>query len=77
MKKLSDRPRVGGTTGRIPWHPAFVEALQMELRDYRDVLEFYSEYQLTTEPLRIDCVVVRKAKNVEIRKNIAVNANYK
>jgi hypothetical protein len=71
MKNLSDRPRVGGTTGRIPWHPAFVEALQMELHDYRDVLEFHSEYQLTAEPLRIDCVVIRKAKDVEIRKNIA------
>jgi len=22
---------------RIPWHPAFVEALQMELQDYQDV----------------------------------------
>jgi len=56
---------------RIPWHPAFVEALQMELEDYRDVLEFLPEYQLTSEPLRIDCVVVKKTKNAVIRKNIA------
>jgi len=56
----------------IPWHPAFIEALQMELRDYQDALEFHPEYPLTSEPLQIDCVVVKKAKDVVIRKNIAV-----
>jgi len=58
-----------GTT-LIPWHPAFVEALQLELEDYKDVLEFHSELQLTTEPLRIDCVVIKKMKEVKIEKNI-------
>ena len=55
----------------IAWHPAFIEALQMELQAYQDVLEFHPEYQLTSEPLRIDCVVIKKKKNVEIKKNIA------
>ena len=55
----------------IPWHPAFIEALQMELAAYQDVFEFRPEYQLTAEPLRIDCVVIKKLKNVEIQKNIA------
>jgi hypothetical protein len=55
---------------RTGWHHAFVEALQMELYDYRDALEFHSEVQLTAEPLRIDCVVIRKAKDVAIKKNI-------
>jgi hypothetical protein len=58
-------------TRRIAWHPAFVEALQMELRAYRDVLEFKAEHQLTAEPLKIDCVVLKKAKNIVIKKNIA------
>jgi hypothetical protein len=71
MKSLSNRSRHGGTARRLSWHPAFFEALQMELREYRDALEFHSEYQLTAEPLRIDCVVIRKAKDVEIKKNIA------
>ena len=57
---------------RIPWHPAFVEALQMELQEYQDILEFHPEYQLTSEPLRIDCVVIKKVKDVVIKKNIAV-----
>ena len=55
----------------IQWHPAFVEAIQMELDVYSDSLEFIPEFQLTTGPLRIDCVIIKKAKNVVIEKNIA------
>ena len=55
----------------IPWHPAFIAAVQMELEDYKDSLEFHSEFQLTTEPLKIDCVIIKKAKNVIINKNFA------
>ena len=59
-------------SSQIPWHPAFIEALQMELEAYKDVLEFHPELQLTTEPLRIDCVVIKKTKEVKIKKNIGV-----
>jgi len=55
----------------IHWHPAFVEALQRELEAYEGELDFYPEFQLTAEPLRIDCVVIKKKKNVQIKKNIA------
>jgi hypothetical protein len=55
----------------IAWHPAFVEAIQAELEEYKDVLEFHPEYPLTTEPLRIDVLVVRKRSDVVIKKNIA------
>ena len=58
-------------TSRIPWHSAFVVALQLELDAYSNVLEFHAEYQLAAEPLKIDCVVIKKAKNVVITKNIA------
>ena len=44
----------------------------MELQAYRDDLEFLPEYPLTAEPLRIDCVVIKKAKDSVIKKNIAV-----
>ena len=30
--------------------------------EYQDVLEFHPECQLNSEPLRIDCVVIKKAK---------------
>jgi len=46
-------------------------AVQMELFDYRDSLEFRHEYQLTSEPLRIDLLVIKKPKDVVIDKNIA------
>ena len=55
----------------IKWHPAFVEAIQLELEEYKDFLEFYPECQLTDEPLQIDCIVIKKEKDVVIKKNIA------
>jgi len=56
---------------RLAWHPAFVQAIQQELEDYENVLTFESEHSLTTEPLRIDVLIIKKKKNVVIRKNIA------
>jgi hypothetical protein len=53
------------------WHPAFLEAIKLELDQYGDILEYTPEYQLTKEPLRIDVVIVKKRKNVAIKKNIA------
>jgi hypothetical protein len=43
----------------ISWHPAFVQAIKLELEPYRDSLEFIAEYQLTAEPLEIDVVIIR------------------
>jgi hypothetical protein len=68
---MENEKSTAGETGRINWHPAFVEAIQMELSDYKDNLEFHSEYQLTSEPLRIDCVVIKKPPDLVIEKNIA------
>jgi len=56
---------------RISWHPAFVQAIQHELEDYLDVLTFESEHQLTTEPLKIDVLIIKKKNDVVIEKNIA------
>ena len=56
---------------RIPWHAAFIEAIQMELVAYQDMLEFHSEVPITTEPLRIDCIIIKKIKDMIIKKNIA------
>jgi len=55
----------------IQWHPAFLEALQMELDEYRHALQFIPEHQLTTKPLRIDLVIIKKTADIPIRKNIA------
>ena len=66
MKPLNDQP--DDKPSPIAWHPAFVEAIQMELEHYQEALEFYPEYQLTSEPLKIDCVIIKKAKDVIIKK---------
>ncbi|MCL2092758.1 MAG: hypothetical protein FWH12_01065 [Treponema sp.] len=52
------------------WHNAFVEALRLELSAYREDLEFQENFPLTLEPLRIDCVIIKKAKDLVITKNI-------
>jgi hypothetical protein len=65
---LSDTP---ASSSHIPWHPAFFQAIQLELEQYRDVLEFQSDYRLTSEPLEIDVVIIKKAPEVTIQKNIA------
>jgi hypothetical protein len=54
----------------IHWHPAFFAAIQLELDQYRGILEFQSEFQLNDEPLRID-VIIKKVKDVVLEKNIA------
>jgi len=56
---------------KSPWHPAFVDAIRMELFDYRDSLEFKYEHPLNTEPLRIDLLIIKKPKDLIIDKNIA------
>jgi hypothetical protein len=56
---------------KISWHPAFLQAIQLELADFRNALEFRSEHQLTSEPLRIDLVIIKKPKGLVITKNIA------
>ncbi|MDR1485095.1 MAG: hypothetical protein LBT09_09770 [Planctomycetaceae bacterium] len=56
---------------RISWHPAFFGAMKFELDEYRNVLEFKSEYPLTSEPLKIDVLIIKKRRNIEIKKNIA------
>jgi hypothetical protein len=55
----------------ITWHTAFYDAIRLEFLPYKDVLDFKQEFQLTTEPLRIDVLVVKKKAGVVIDKNIA------
>jgi hypothetical protein len=54
----------------VAWHPAFFQAIQQELVDYKDDLQFIAEHQLTSEPLRIDLLVIKNEQNIVIDKNI-------
>ena len=69
IQSMETKNQAGG--GKTPWHPAFVDAIRMELFDYRDSLEFKYEHPLNTEPLRIDLLIIKKKKNIIIDKNIA------
>jgi len=55
----------------IHWHPAFIEAIKMELKPYLDKIEILPEFPLTAEPLKIDCIIIKKSKELIIKKNFA------
>ena len=55
---------------KIYWHDAHHEALQLELYDYKDALEFRKEHELSKEALRMDTLVIKKTKDIKIEKNI-------
>ena len=54
---------------KIQWHPAFDAALQIELEDEAEYLEFEPEHLLSKKPMQID-VLVKNEKDVKIKKNI-------
>ena len=56
--------------GKIYWHSAHHEALQLELYEYENVLEFKKEHELSKEALRMDTLVIKKIKDIQITKNI-------
>ncbi|GHV18140.1 hypothetical protein AGMMS49938_19070 [Fibrobacterales bacterium] len=45
--------------------------MQLELEDYKKDLEFIAEYELSLKPLIIDILVVKKKKDIVIKKNFA------
>lgn len=55
---------------KIQWHPGFVAAMSLELREYREDLIFESEYNLNTRPLEIDLLVIKKEASVHISDDI-------
>ena len=56
---------------RVNWHEAASCAIQIELRDYSDILEYMEEYVLGKNYYRIDLLVIKKLTNQRIPKNIA------
>lgn len=52
------------------WHPAFCSAIELELRENRDCLAYDREYNLSSEPLRIDLLVIKKKPDEVIKNEI-------
>jgi hypothetical protein len=53
---------------KIQWHPGFYGAAELELIQNKDVLEFEREYNLSKEPLRVDLLIVKKARGRKDRE---------
>jgi len=54
----------------LQWHPGFQAAIQIELMDDSDALQFEKEYNLTENPLRVDTLIIKVKPGRRIRKSI-------
>ena len=54
----------------LQWHPAFYAGLQIEFGEEADKLIFKREYNLSTKPMQIDVLVIKKKTDEVIHKNI-------
>ena len=71
ISDVSPKPR-NHKPSRVNWHEAACCALQIELRDYSDILEYMEEYVLGKNHYRIDILVIKKLADQVISKNIAL-----
>lgn len=67
----SNAPKSGSKRRKVNWHEAAVCAMQIELRDYADLLEYQPEFVLGKNSYRIDLLVIKKLSGQPIPKNIA------
>ena len=52
------------------WHPAFFGSLQIEFENEADKLIFENEHLLSTKPMAIDVLIIKKISDEPIRKNV-------
>ncbi len=55
---------------KVQWHPAFCSAMHLEFRDNKNELVFENEHNLSTKPLEIDLLIIKKEPNVKIHNEI-------
>ena len=55
---------------KVQWHPAFYNAMHLELKENKEDLEFTEELILNTLPLRVDMLIVKKKIPCEIQNEI-------
>ena len=74
QRNASDAPskQMNRKRSRVNWHEAASCALQIELHDYSDLLEYIEEYVLGKNHYRIDLLVIKKLTGQKIPKNIAL-----
>ena len=57
--------------GKLQWHPAFSAALRISLQDEMQYLEMREEYLLSKKPPQIDVLIIRKLRDVPLKKSIS------
>ena len=55
---------------KLQWHPAFGAALRITLQDEMQYLEMHEEYLLSKKPLQMDILIIKKLRDVQIKKTI-------
>ena len=55
---------------KLQLHPAFYAGIQIELQEDSENLIFENEHQLGTKPKEIDVLIIKKQKDIPIKKNI-------
>ena len=55
---------------RVEWHPGFYGAVELELRKNRDDLVFDREHPLSSKPIVMDLMVIRKRPDAKISNEV-------
>ena len=70
MNRKSSKPPSNTGDQKVQWHPGFVAAMKLELRNYNDQLIFHEEHLLNPKPIQIDLLVIEKTAELEIKEAI-------
>ncbi|MBT9776372.1 3-isopropylmalate dehydrogenase [Clostridium sp. MCC353] len=54
----------------LQWHAAFQAALQFELMEDREFLQFLKEYNLSEKPLQIDTLIIKLEPGRKVKKSL-------
>ena len=55
---------------KLQWHPAFAAALRITFQDEMKYLELQEEYLLSKKPPQIDVLILKKVKEISLKKKI-------
>ena len=69
-QKDSDKQVTVGDKKLLQWHPAFYAGLQIEFGEEARKLIFEREHNLSTKPMQIDVLIIKKNTDDIIHKNI-------
>ena len=54
----------------LQWHPAFYAGIQIEFEEEADKLIFENEHNLSSKPLQVDVLIIKKQAGEKLKKNI-------